>query len=484
MAHSTSLTVCFASPLAKRLHTRVVDISAATSITHEDVFETLRDIKLITGPDMSSNLGTPALPRKRGPGRPPRKPVEKDDGHGHEPSSPVVLPRKYSIRWDPAEVDAYVQNWERKGHLRLKPDRLKWVPYRLSRAPPAPQPPVDQDADLSESDDEPVSDGSEDLGDPVPPPQPPPAPTINVLVPRPKTRSKVPTSHPSDDEADADEDDDQHVTHSMTRRSRSRQSTQTPARFDTPERRSLRSTVLSRKSSLQSQLGIGRRGSPDDTPLGLRNRTRSLQLLRGEQTTPMRRETRGRARRDERHSDEELPPPPPSTRKSSRRGSPVRKRRRIESSPEPSPGASLGKRGSNGATNGQENGGSPDQDGPQSPLSPTPPTQLRAEAERERSVSLGSGMVYPDVRPTLPVTNGATDTAEAGGAPCAAEPEPACAFTDDGSPLTSVKEELTDDASEGVTLNGELYDEDALCDEDAEGEPDEDAQGEVDESLL
>jgi hypothetical protein len=31
---------------------------------------------------------------------------------------------------------------------------------------------------------------------------------------------------------------------------------------------------------------------------------------------------------------------------------------------------------------------------------------------------------------------------------------------------------------------GEFYDDDALGDEDAEGEPDEDAEGEVDESLL
>ncbi|CAE6445132.1 unnamed protein product, partial [Rhizoctonia solani] len=85
---------------------RIRDISAATCITAEDVFETLRENKLITGPGISTNSVANALPRKRGPGRPPRKPVEKkDDGHGHEPSAPVVLPRKYTIRWNPAEVE-------------------------------------------------------------------------------------------------------------------------------------------------------------------------------------------------------------------------------------------------------------------------------------------------------------------------------------------------------------------------------------------
>ncbi|CAE7121396.1 unnamed protein product [Rhizoctonia solani] len=456
---------------------RIRDIVAATSITPEDVFETLRENKLITGPDISTNSESSALPRKRGPGRPPRKPVEKrDDGHGHEPSTPVVLPRKYTIRWDLAEVDSYVQNWERKGHLRLKPDRLKWVPYRLTRHPPTADQQPDA-AERSESDDEPVSDGSEDLGGPVPPL---PVLVVNTLIPR-KTRSRVPTSHPSDDEGDEDEDA---APHSVTRRSGSRQSTQTPGRNNTPERRSLRSSVLgtamvTRKASLGSNLGIGR---PDDTPLSVRTRTRSMQLLKGEQTTPirpatpLRREARARPpRRDkeERMMSDDESVQPARNKKGGRRSSPARKRRRIESSPECTPApTSPGK-------NGTRNGGSPVEDGP-SPAE---------RADRERSVSLGSGMVYDDMPPapapiTQPTLNGAespvpgsTSTPPSASAPLSADPPADHALPfDDGSPLTSVKEELTDVASEGVTLPGDIYDEDALCDEDAEGE--------VDESIL
>ncbi|CAE6487132.1 unnamed protein product [Rhizoctonia solani] len=489
---------------------RIRDISAATCITAEDVFETLRENKLITGPGISTNSVANALPRKRGPGRPPRKPVEKkDDGHGHEPSAPVVLPRKYTIRWNPAEVESYVQNWERKGHLRLKPDRLKWVPYRLSRHPTTADQQQEREheheqepdaAERSESDDEPVSDASEDLGGPVQPlapaapAAPPPVLIVNTLIPR-KTRSRVPTSHPSDDEVDEDEDA---APHSMTRRSGSRQSTQTPGRNDTPERRNLRSGLLgsgmlTRKASLGSNLGIGRRGSPDGAPLTLRTRTRSMQLLKGEQTTPIRpttpprRETRARSLRQDKEdreqlmSDEDLPAIVSSrNKKNSRRSSPVRKRRRIESSPESTPAPTSPGR------NGLRNGRSPLANGP----------SYVQRAERERSVSLGSGMVYDDVPPA--VLNGNNPLVVVSAPPPQAPPSalsaplptgqlgnPTCPFTsDDGSPLTSVKEELTDIASEGPALMGEFYDDDALGDEDAEGEPDEDAEGEVDESLL
>ncbi|KAJ1307531.1 hypothetical protein OPQ81_001628 [Rhizoctonia solani] len=458
---------------------RIRDIVTATSITPEDVFETLRENKLITGPSISTNSVSTTHARKRGPGRPPRKPIEKDDGHGHDSGTPILLPRKYTIRWDPIEVESYVQNWERKGHLRLKPDRLKWVPYRLTRHPPTADQQPDA-AEQSESDDEPVSDGSEDLGAPV---QPPPALVVNTLIPR-KTRSQVPTSHPSDDDADEDEDI---APHSMTRRSGSRASTQTPGRNNTPERRSLRSSILgtgmvTRKASLGSNLGLGR---PDDTPLSLRTRTRSMQLLKGEQTTPirpttpLRRETRARPPRREKEdkiiSDEE-PVIPSRNKKGARRSSPARKRRRIESSPEPTPApASPGK-------NGVKNGGSPVEDG----VSPA------QRAERERSVSLGSGMVYDDVPPAVAppaiVLNGNEYLASVSTPPS----PPLLADSlgdhvlpfDDGSPLTSVKEELTDVASEGVALPLDIYDDDALGDEDAEGEPDEDAEGEVDESIL
>ncbi|KAG9104993.1 hypothetical protein FRC06_002914 [Ceratobasidium sp. 370] len=466
---------------------RIRDISAATSITPEDVYETLRENSLITGPGTSVNGQLVATPRPRArgrPGRPPGRPSEKQkqgqQAHGHEPSAPVVLPRKYSIRWSPEEVEGYVVNWERKGHLRLKPDRLKWVPYRLSRAPVEPaqsqaNPPAlgtEDMAERSESDDEPQSDGSEDSA----------APTSSVAasVPRSRGRPRVHTSHPSEDEGGADVeedgDGDRPVTHVMTRRSGSRQSTLNGSRFDTPERRTLRSTnlastVLNRKASMQSHLGIGHRDSPDDTPIQLRHlRSRSMQQLRPEQVTPVRR-PRGRLSRG--NNKTQASPPSPPVRRPSRRGSsPARKKRRIESSPEDSPPPSKG-RAADDATNGHMS----DAEAEGEDDAETSAVEQRAA----RSVSLGSGMVYPEeVRAPSPpqveirVANGVDGMLV----------EPVRAFpSDSGSPLTSVKEELTDDASEGPPLTA-VDDDDALGDEDAEGEPDEDAEGEPDESLL
>lgn len=424
-------------------------------------------------------MATPKVQgRKRGPGRPPGRPTEKQkQGHGHESAAPVELPRKYSVRWDPEQIKGYVENWERKGHLRLKPDRLKWVPYRLSRTPAAPQAPFPADGERSESDD-PESDGSDESVVP--------SVSVRTSVPRSRTRSRAVASHPSDDEADADEDEEQTAAHVMTRRSRSRQSTQNShgGRYDTPERRALRSTVLgstalSRKSSMQSHLGVGRRApSPEDTPIQLRHlRSRSMQHIRGEQTTPIRRtpSTRGRAGRDDKEKPSPLSPP---VRKVTRRESPIRKRRRIESSPEATPPSSPGKkRPASGKTNGHAHEHEPSDGGADEEPFP-------ANRRDARSVSLGSGLVYDDMPPVqqapppppLPDITITEDPASS---------EPARAFTSDsGSPLTSVKEELTDDASEGAPMTADFDDEDALGDEDAEGEPDEDAEGEVDESVF
>ncbi|KAG8768761.1 hypothetical protein FRC12_005394 [Ceratobasidium sp. 428] len=93
-------------------------------------------------------------------------------------------------------------------------------------------------------------------------------------------------------------------------------------------------------------------------------------------------------------------------------------------------------------------------------------------------------MVYPE-EPRAPSPPPLETREEVNGAEGATSAEPPRAFTSDSeSPLTSVKEELTDDTSEGPPFTADIDDDDALGDEDAEGEPDEDAEGEPDESLL
>lgn len=49
------------------------------------------------------------------------------------PKGPFVAPKQYEIRWDRDKVDQYLRNWEAKGYLKLKPEKLKWSPFLLSR---------------------------------------------------------------------------------------------------------------------------------------------------------------------------------------------------------------------------------------------------------------------------------------------------------------------------------------------------------------
>ncbi|KAK4053187.1 Histone acetyltransferase [Microbotryomycetes sp. JL201] len=60
----------------------------------------------------------------------PRNSKPEDDPHGI-PSA--VLPTRYQIVFDRDEVEAYLNKWEAKGHLRLKPDALQWSPFLVTR---------------------------------------------------------------------------------------------------------------------------------------------------------------------------------------------------------------------------------------------------------------------------------------------------------------------------------------------------------------
>lgn len=58
-----------------------------------------------------------------------RKLQLKDD-----PNTSSSIPISYRIHWDRHVVEAYLAKWYGKGYLTLKPHRLKWSPYLLSRA--------------------------------------------------------------------------------------------------------------------------------------------------------------------------------------------------------------------------------------------------------------------------------------------------------------------------------------------------------------
>jgi hypothetical protein len=58
-----------------------------------------------------------------------RKQTDDDSSRG-----PFVPPKDYEIVWDPEAVKAYLDKWNAKGYLTLKPEKLKWSPFILQRA--------------------------------------------------------------------------------------------------------------------------------------------------------------------------------------------------------------------------------------------------------------------------------------------------------------------------------------------------------------
>ena len=57
-----------------------------------------------------------------------RKQTDDDFSRG-----PFVPPKDYEIAWDPEVVKAYLDKWNEKGYLTLKPEKLKWSPFILER---------------------------------------------------------------------------------------------------------------------------------------------------------------------------------------------------------------------------------------------------------------------------------------------------------------------------------------------------------------
>ena len=61
---------------------------------------------------------------------------DKDDKESHGPNNTAFIPPKhYEIHFDREKVNDYVRNWEKKGYVKLKPDKLQWTPYLTTRNP-------------------------------------------------------------------------------------------------------------------------------------------------------------------------------------------------------------------------------------------------------------------------------------------------------------------------------------------------------------
>lgn len=134
--------------LMRYLHTSPANptleaISKGTSMTIEDIYNTLHDQGMISvqsaTPPMRPTPGQAIkFPRGRKNGIARRhlqrqSTLNKEEEAGSKANTPFVPPTRYQITWDPEKVQHYLEAWEKKGYMKLKPERLKWTPFVLTR---------------------------------------------------------------------------------------------------------------------------------------------------------------------------------------------------------------------------------------------------------------------------------------------------------------------------------------------------------------
>ncbi|KAG2341338.1 hypothetical protein BDR05DRAFT_936380 [Suillus weaverae] len=119
-------------------------ISKGTSMTIEDIYNTLHDQGMISvqsaTPPMRPTPGQAIkFPRGRKNGIARRhlqrqNALNKEEEEaGSKANTPFVPPTRYQITWNPEKVQHYLEAWEKKGYMKLKPERLKWTPFVLAR---------------------------------------------------------------------------------------------------------------------------------------------------------------------------------------------------------------------------------------------------------------------------------------------------------------------------------------------------------------
>ncbi|KAJ7510422.1 hypothetical protein B0H11DRAFT_2168737 [Mycena galericulata] len=124
---------------------RLEDICVATSMTMEDVHVTLTQQGMITQRDPTPPRIKPSpgqsikFPKGRKNGvarRHLQRTQTADKANAADPEAakgPFVPPTEYEIRWDRDKVKEYLETWEAKGYLTLKPEKLQWSPYILAK---------------------------------------------------------------------------------------------------------------------------------------------------------------------------------------------------------------------------------------------------------------------------------------------------------------------------------------------------------------
>ncbi|TFY75592.1 hypothetical protein EWM64_g8421, partial [Hericium alpestre] len=119
---------------------RLEDISRATCMTIEDIYNTLEEQGMI---DVYAHQSPPKpkplpgqsikFPRGRKNGVARRHLIRTQTQDDDVNKGPFVPPSRYKISWDRGHVEEYLARWEAKGYFKINPEKLKWTPFLLSR---------------------------------------------------------------------------------------------------------------------------------------------------------------------------------------------------------------------------------------------------------------------------------------------------------------------------------------------------------------
>ncbi|KAG6861356.1 hypothetical protein C0995_001089 [Termitomyces sp. Mi166 len=113
----------------------------ATSMTIEDIFNTLTQQGMISAREVTPPPVKPLpgqsirINKGRKSGNVARRNLQRQTQSAapEPPKGPFVAPTQYEIAWGREKVSQYLRAWETKGYLQLKPEKLQWSPYVLTR---------------------------------------------------------------------------------------------------------------------------------------------------------------------------------------------------------------------------------------------------------------------------------------------------------------------------------------------------------------
>jgi hypothetical protein len=113
------------------------DISKSTSMTIEDVYNTLCIQGLIDVLAVPTPKPLPGqsikLVKNRKSMIARRHLIRSQTNDDDVTKGSFVPPTQYVIHWDPGYVKSYLEKWEEKGYMKIKPEKLKWSPFLLAR---------------------------------------------------------------------------------------------------------------------------------------------------------------------------------------------------------------------------------------------------------------------------------------------------------------------------------------------------------------